>query len=198
MTGSARPLLARVLPALVLLALAGCVRVDGPDEAAPTSSLRSEVDGVETWDLTAAPSPEAAGIEDGSTAAIFETDEPRDVVLLLPEGRELRVPTEVLTFQRFSGERDGEVSLGVRGPTVPPDDLVGQLEDLADQLQVDATGVGDFADEVAAAPVEQTERVRNASPTTTIGDLEVGFSANLAPIAEAGRLVLGGVWESER
>ncbi|MGJ9414329.1 hypothetical protein ACHAAC_16625 [Aeromicrobium sp. CF4.19] len=164
-------------------------RDDGPDPAA-----RSMVDGLETWDLTQEPSAEAFGIAEDDRAGIYETDEARTVVLLLPGEERLEVETKALSFER-TGTASGErFRLGVRGPTVPKDQLVEQLRSLTDQLGVDPAGVEDYASELADVDDEQTERVRYSSPSATFDALELGVSANVAPIADGGRFVLGGVW----
>ncbi len=158
-------------------------------------AAETEADGVETWDLTGAPSAEAFGIADGSRAGIYETDEPRDVVLVLAGDERLEVEAKVLSFERArSGGGSGErFNLGLRGPTVPAGELVDQLRGIVEQLDVEAD-VDAYAAELADAPDDQPERIRFSSSRARFGDLELGVQANLAPIAQSGRFILGGAW----
>ncbi len=188
-----------VLPLVtaLCLALAGCVTVRPSgfgDRDLPEPSARTVADGVETWDLTARPSAEDIGFTDDSRLRIFETDEARTIELLLPGGASVRFQARLLTFNSPRGADGGDVNFGVRGATVDPVELDTQLRDLLGQLDVPTDVVDEFSEEVAAAPADQTERIRLSSPTATFGDLRLGVGANLAPIAGAGRYTLGGVW----
>ncbi|WP_344330031.1 hypothetical protein [Aeromicrobium halocynthiae] len=166
-----------------------------PSETTAQPAARWEVDGVETWDLTGEPSEAALGIEEDSRAGIHESDEPREVVLLLPDDTRVEVTTKVLSFERArTADGDDRFRIGLRGPTVPAEELVEKLRAVTEQLGVASADLDTFAQELDAAPADQTERIRYASPTAELGALTISVSANLAPIAEGGRLVIGGAW----
>lgn len=190
-----------ILTLLLALLLTGCVTVtenDGDDRDGPEPTARSMSDGVETWDLTGTPSEAAFGIAEDSRAGIYETDEPRRIVLQLPGGTELDLEARVLTFER-TGSGDGtgtRYSIGVRGDTVPPEELTAQLRSIAEQLELPTSSVDDYATDLQDAPADQTERVRYSSPTAQLDGFSIGVQANLAPIAEAGRFIVGGLWET--
>ncbi|WP_147918522.1 hypothetical protein [Ruania zhangjianzhongii] len=190
---------AHLLLVITLLALlTGCFTVRDNRSTAPEGpepTARTVVDGVETWDLTFEPSEEGFGIEGDSTAEIYETDEPRTIVLKLPGGESLRLDAQVIAFSRFSGAAGDRYTVGVRGATVEPEDLGEQLRVLLEQLETSPDEVDEFIAEVNDAPADQTERVRFSSPRVTFGDLRLGVGANVAPIAEGGRFTLGGAWD---
>ncbi len=192
-------IVSRLAAAAVAVALlSGCVTVRGPGDAhsgGPDPTARTVVDGVERWDLTGEPSTEAFGIPDDRMAGIYETDEPRPILLELPEGASVKVEARLVTFERTTGVDGDRFSLGIRGATVAPEELHRQLRALADQLDLPPAEVDIFIAEVTNAPPEQTERVRYSSPSVTFGDLELGVAANVAPIAGSGRFTLGGAWD---
>ena len=189
-----RPLLAG---ALAVMTLTGCVIVNDSDQADlendPTA--RTVKDGVEFWDLTGEPTAEALGIRSDRMSADYRSDEPRRIVLQLEGGRSLRFEAPLLSFTRSRSAGGDAFTLGSRGATVAPADLGDQLTALTEQLSGDPDpGVESFLAEVAQAPDEQTERVRYSSPEQVYGDLTIGVSADVAPIAGAGRFVVGGAW----
>ena len=181
--------------ALIVL-LTGCVTVteNKPSETAAEPTARSEVDGVESWDLTGEPSAEAFGITEDRLAATYQTDEPREIVLELAGGESLRFEAPVISFTRARGADGDNFTVGARGATVAPDVLDTQLRDIVEQLGSSPDVVDTFSAEVADAPEDQTERVRFSSPESTYGDLTINVAANLAPIAGAGRFIVGGAW----
>ena len=182
----------------IVALLAGCVTVRGAGDAGsdgPEPTARTVVDGVERWDLTGEPSTEALGIPEDSIAGIYETDEPRSILLELPEGASVELEARLVTFERTAGSDGDRFSLGIRGATVAPEELHRQLRSLADQLDLPPADVDIFIAEVTNSPPEQTERVRYSSPSVTYGDLELGVAANVAPIAGSGRFTLGGAWD---
>lgn len=187
-----------VVMAAVLVGGTGCVtlRDDAPSHAGgPTPTARTTVDGDETWDLTGRPDDEAFGIEEDRRAAIYETDEPRTIVLELPEGASVRVEATLLAVERAQGSGRDRYGFSVRLGGLEPEALGHQIRAVLDQLGISADGVDDFVAEVSAAPDAQTERIRYSSPSATFGTLSLGVSANVAPIAGSGRLILGGTWE---
>lgn len=178
--------------------LSGCVTVHSPgdgDSDGPDPTARTVVDGVERWDLTGEPSTDAFGIPEDRIAGIYETDEPRPILLELPEGTSVQLEARLVSFERTTGSDGDRFSLGIRGATVAPEELHRQLRSLADQLDLPPAEVDIFIAEVTNAPSEQTERVRYSSPSVTYGDLELGVAANVAPIADSGRFTLGGAWD---
>lgn len=184
--------------AVAVALLSGCVTVHSPGDAGsdgPDPTARAVVDGVEQWDLTGEPSTDAFGIPEDRMAGIYETDEPRPILLELPEGTSVQLEARLVTFERTAGSDGDRFSLGIRGATVAPEELHRQLRSLADQLDLPPAEVDIFIAEVTNAPAEQTERVRYSSPSVTYGDLELGVAANVAPIADSGRFTLGGAWE---
>ena len=179
------------------MTLTGCVIVNDSDqrdvEQDPTA--RTIEDGVETWDLTGEPTAEALGIPSDRMSADYRSDEPRRIVLQLEGGRSLRFEAPLLSFTRSRSAGGDAFTLGSRGATVAPEDLGAQLAELTEQLSGDPDpGVESFLAEVAQAPDEQTERVRYSSPEHVYGGLTLGVSADVAPIAGAGRFVVGGAW----
>lgn len=188
-----------ILLVIVLLVLpTGCVTYGDDDSTAqnaPEPTARTEADGVETWDLTGEPSAEAFGIAGDSRAGIYETDEPRTIVLELPGEDSVRFEARVISFTRSSGPDGDQFTLGARGASVEPEQLVEQLRAILEQLEGSSDSADAFIEEVIDAPADQPERVRFSSPTVTFGDLELGVQANVAPIAQSGRFILGGAWD---
>lgn len=191
----------RVRPLMILaliVLLTGCVTVteNEPSDTAAEPTARSEVDGVETWDLTGEPSAEAFGIEEDSLAASYQTDEPRTIVLALAGGDSLRFEAPLISSTRARGAEGDNFTVGARGATVASDVLEDQLRSIVEQLGSSPDLVDPFAAEVAEAPEEQTERVRFSSPSASYDALTINVAANLAPVAGYGRSIIGGAWTS--
>ncbi|WP_146223238.1 hypothetical protein [Nocardiopsis sp. L17-MgMaSL7] len=66
---------------------------------------------------------------------------------------------------------------GAVPPSIPSNST---LRDLLEQLDTPTDVVDASSDEVAAAPADQTERIRLFSPTATFGDLTLGVGADIA------------------
>ena len=160
----------------------------------PRPTARSEVDGVEVWDLQGPPSVEAFGIEAESVVGIYETQDPRSVRFEFPGGSELTVEATLVTFERFGGD-DARFSVGIRTAQLEPDVLGATFRDVLDQLDVSAGPADQFAAEMRAAPDDQSERINIGSDTVTLGDLLIGAQAGIAPIAGSGRVIIGGSWQ---
>ncbi|MBM9464598.1 hypothetical protein JL108_14155 [Aeromicrobium sp. YIM 150415] len=188
---------AALLVLVSLTCLLGCVTVTqrGGDEPDRPEPIARQIDGdVETWDLSGPPSDAAFGIVAESSAGIYRTDEPRTIVLRFSDDEQLRVEAPLISFSRFRGADGDNFTVGIRGATVEPEVLDGQLRSIVDQLGSSPDLVADFTAEVKQAPPEQTERIVFSSPSAQFGDLEIGVQANLAPIAGSGRFVIGGAW----
>lgn len=188
---------AALLVLVSLTCLLGCVTVTqrGGDESERPEPLARQIDGdVETWDLSGPPSDAAFGIAAESSAGIYRTDEPRTIVLRFSDDEQLRVEAPLISFSRFRGADGDNFTVGIRGATVEPEVLDGQLRSIVDQLGSSPDLVADFTAEVEQAPPEQTERIVFSSPSAQFGDLEIGVQANLAPIAGRGRFIIGGAW----
>ncbi|MGP9536616.1 hypothetical protein ACT3SP_01300 [Brachybacterium sp. AOP43-C2-M15] len=180
-----------------ILLLAGCVtlrdsRSEG--EERPTPPAKDVVDGIETWDLAQRPRAADVGLDGTSRVQIHETREPRTIRLLLPEEATVTFEARLLTVQLLSGTDDEEFTVSARGATVEADALTTQLRDLMQQLGLPVDAVDAFREEIAAAPPDQTERIRFSSPAATFGELMMGVQANLSPIAGGGRFQLGVTW----
>lgn len=189
----------RLLLALIALPLlTACIGVnmnDNDPDDKPTPTARSTVDGVEVWDLQAAPTATAFGISEDSISGIYETDEPRTVRFVFPGGTELTVDATLVSFER-SGEGDAaHFYVGIRTAELEPDELVAAYRDVLEQLNVSTTAADQVAAEIAAAPDDQTERISVGSDAVTLGSLKLGAQAGMAPIAGSGRVIIGGSWQ---
>ena len=163
------------------------------DQDRPTAraeaTASSTVEGVETWDLTGPPSDEAFGIAPGSSAAIYRTDQPRRVRIVLT-GRSIELEAVLVDFYALGS---GGYTFGVRTPQLGPQPLTAQFRDVLGQLGQDDAPADRFAQQVAAAGPEQSERIDVGSGAPVpLGAWEVSPAVNIAPIAGSGRLVLGG------
>jgi hypothetical protein len=177
---------------LIVLSACGGVTVssdkDRPDEPIKATAY-SKVDGVETWDLTGQPTKAAFGIEDDSNDSVYETQEPRSVRVLLP-GRIVEMQAVLVTFTSGAGD----YSFAVRTPQLKPEPLTEAFRDVLRQLQVDETPADTFAQKVAAAPSDQSERINVGATSVVLGQWSVGPAAGIAPLAGSGRVIFSGTW----
>ena len=186
---------------LVLIALSSLTACNGanmndndPDDK-PMPTARSEAGGIEVWDLTGAPSAEAFGIPDDKAAGIYETQQPRTVRFVLPDGVELTVESTLVTFERFGEGDDARYTFGIRTAQLEPDALVSTYRDVLGQLQVPTDVADKLAAEIAGAPKDQTEHIIVGSAEASSGDLKIGAQADIAPIAGSGPVIIGGSWQ---
>ena len=188
------PRLAVASTVLIVLSACGGVTVtsdkDRPDEPIKATAY-SKVAGVETWDLTGQPSDKALGIEEGSNDSVYETQEPRTVRVLLP-GRTVEVQAVLVDFTSGAGD----FSFGVRTPQLAPEPLAEAFQDVLRQLQVDETPADIFAQKVAAAPSDQSERINVGATSVVLAQWSVGPAAGIAPLAGTGRVIVSGTWPS--
>ncbi|MFY0409557.1 hypothetical protein [Solicola sp. PLA-1-18] len=188
-----------LVPALVL-AVAGCgvVSVGDDDRAsdAPSASARSVDGGTETWDLRVVPSAEAFGRADGKSAAVYQTREPRDVSLLLPQDRTLTVPDATLVdFKAFGPDRPERWSFGVTTAGMGREATVALLGDLLDELGLPAEVAAEFD---AASSTARTDDVSSPFQKTRLGELGIGVRATWAPRSERGTVDVAGDWGAGR
>ncbi|MET0930743.1 MAG: hypothetical protein ABWX74_14580 [Aeromicrobium sp.] len=150
----------------------------------------SEVDGVETWDLTGTPSDEAFGIE-GASTAVYETQEPRPVRIVL-EGRTVETDTDLVDFRRGGS---GDYTFRVSTPQLAADPLVAEYRSVLGQLGLGEASVDELDRQVAAAPADQSEKITVGSgdETAVVGPWSVAASATFTPLAGLGRVVLAGI-----
>lgn len=183
-----------LIPLVALLMLAACNGEDMNDKDSPDPTARTTVDGVEVWDLTGDPSAAAFGIPEDSSDGSYETQKPRTVRLELPGGTSLTVKATLVSFYR-SGRGDAATfTLGVRTAQLEPETLVTDYRDILTQLKVSTDAADKLADQIAAAPDDQTERINVGSEEVTLDGLAIGAQAGLAPIAGSGRIIVGGSW----
>lgn len=149
----------------------------------------SEVDGVETWDLTGKPSDTAFGIDDDSSAGIYETNKPRTVRVVLP-GRTVEMEAVLVSF--YNGGNN--YTFGVRSAQLKPEPLTEAFRQVLDQLDVDIAPADDFVQRVAAAPADQSERINVGADSVLLGEWSVDATAGIAPLAGSGRVIFSGSW----
>lgn len=179
---------------LIILSACGGETVTSDRDRAPEpidATAYSKVDGVETWDLTGEPSDVALGIDADSSAGIFETDEPRTVRIVLP-GRTVETQAVLVSF--YDGGNN--YTFGVRTAQLKPEPLTEAFRDLLGQLDVDAAPADDFAQKMAAAPSDQSERINVGSDSVVLGGWSVSVAAGIAPLAGSGRVIFSGSWPS--
>jgi hypothetical protein len=179
--------------ALIILSACGGANVTS-DRDRPTPGIvataHSTVDGVETWDLTGEPSDAAFGIDGGKATAIYETEEPRTVRIVLP-GRTVKVESDLVDFRRGGSD---DYTFRVSTPQLEQEPLTGRFRDVLGQLDLDASPADDLDRKAAAAPADQSEviEVGVGDDTATLGDWSVAPSATFTPLAKRGRVVLAG------
>lgn len=190
----------RVLPLVIaLFLLAACngenMNDKDPDDSTKHPTARSQADGVEIWNLQDPPSTTALGIPEDSAAGIYETQEPRTVRFDLPGGTRLTVKATLVTFERFGDGETARFTVGVRTAQLEPDALVATFRDVLGQLEVSTDAADQLAADLKAAPDDQTEHIIVGSDTVTLGNLRIGAQADVAPIAGAGPVIIGGSWQ---
>ncbi|GAA3528744.1 hypothetical protein GCM10022234_27540 [Aeromicrobium panaciterrae] len=183
-----------LIPLVALLMLAACNGEDMNDKDSPNPTARTSVDGVEVWDLTGTPTATSFGIPEDKAAGVYETQKPRTVRFILPEGAELTVEATLVTFERFGEGDAAHFTFAIRTAQLEPDALVTDYRDILVQLKVSTDAADKLAAEIASAPDDQTERVDVGSDEVTLDGLAIGAQAGLAPIAGSGRIIIGGSW----
>jgi hypothetical protein len=149
----------------------------------------SQVDGVETWDLTGEPSDAAFGIEGDSSAGIYETDEPRAVRVVLP-GRTIEMDAVLVSF--YNGGNN--FTFGVRSAQIAPEPLTAAFREALGQLDVDTAPADDLAQQMAATPADQVEQIDVGAESVVLGGWSVGAAAGITPLAGSGRVIFSGSW----
>ena len=153
-----------------------------PHPAAPT-----DANGVEVWDLRTPPSASDVGMHTDRDHVAYETDEPRRVRFLLPEGKELDTTIYLLIFQRITHQDPTDPTR----PTGIDLDTKAMPLDRADAVMRDAlTSFGLGTSAVDAWRREIAERPRSGTSAdlgikgggnTRIGYLSIGVGGEFDP-----------------
>jgi len=173
----------------LLLTTACTVDFNGPDDhvKTPHATAPTDADGVEVWDLRTRPSAADVGMTADKDYIAYETDEPRRVRFLLPQGKELDTEIYLLIFQRIAHEDPADPTR----PTGIDFDTKAMPLDTADAVMRDGlTALG-----LGTSPVEAWRTKIEERPTsgaeansgiegggnTKIGYLSIGVGGEFDP-----------------
>lgn len=180
---------------LVLVILSACggepvtSDLDRPNPPIDATAY-SKAEGVETWDLTGEPSDAAFGIEGKASTAIYETQKPRRVRIVL-QGRTVETEANLVDFRRGG---TGDYTFRVSTPQLATEPLTAAFRDVLGQLDLDEAAADRLTEQVTAAPADQPEpiKVGTGEEVADLGQWSVAPSATFTPLAGLGRVVLAG------
>lgn len=145
------------------------------------ASARSDVGGVQVWDLTGDPSDESFGIRD--TRADYSADKARAVRFEL-DGGSIELDLADLTFYHPEGDVYAFLS---RTAELPAKQLAATYRDLIEQLDVDAATADTLDADLAAAPKDKPGQVSVSYPDEIrLGDWTIALSAAISPAVGTG------------
>jgi len=183
-----------IVVAIVLVSATGCTLTPGTnsddDDASPQS-----------WDLREPPTREQVGMKDDEddVFALYDTDEPHQVDLKLPENTTLTLPLTLLTFNSpglAPSDPQPPTSLDGKTDRVPLDETVELYRSTLDQLNMGTDTIADFQKQASAADGAQhpAKRITSQRVEKKYGYMRLQVLAQYEPDTQVGYIKISGVW----
>lgn len=198
---SRRAMLSTALSAPLLAAgVGGCSVRWETNRRDPLAGVPKNSDGVEQWDLRQPPSRADVGMAEGEEFVAYEDrDRPRPIVLLLPQGRTLRLENVYLvTFDRITvtqerlSATDGPVQMDFRPELQPIAQAQEELRRSLGVIGADTGAAERWRRAVDSRPrtgMGSDQRVEGGA-SVQLGYLTIGAGAVFDPVAESGNATL--------
>ncbi|KRC64188.1 hypothetical protein ASE12_05060 [Aeromicrobium sp. Root236] len=176
---------------LAMLLTAACtVTFNGRHDAGrtPHPTAPTDANGVEVWDLRTPPSAADVGMRADEKSVVYETDEPRRVRFLLPEGKELKTKIYLLIFQRIAHEDPADPTrpTGIDFDTraMPLDTADGVMRDALTSFGLGTSAVDTWRTKIEERPKSGAEADFDieGGGNTKIGYLSIGVGGNFDPV----------------
>ncbi len=173
------------------VALSGCtVTSTADDQPTPSVAARTSVDGTETWDLRTPPAAHEVGIPAGGDTAVYETDQPRPVLVRLPEGGTVTAQPVLVTFDNFAGVRSGSdapTTMDLSTSPLPLDQAYETFVAGLRELGLPERTAQEWRDRVHARPTAGADEglAVNASASIVQDYLKVTIAVRYSPVGDS-------------
>lgn len=185
--------------ALGVMATTGCDITTGTGADSGVGSVPTNSAGVEQWDLRKPPTRADVGMHDGEDFVAYEdSDDPRPIEVLLPEGRALELDNVYLvTFDRITSPSlaatsDSPLQMDFRPKRLRLDDAEELLASSLRAIGADPALAGQWRARVQARPQDgpAADRRIEGGGSAQIGYLTIGVGAVFNPLNDDGMATL--------